>query len=180
LDLSPAGHQPMQDASQELEIIFNGEIYNYIELKKDLRKKGYYFFTESDTEVIPAAYDCWGIECLNKFDGMFALALWDTKKEQLLIARDRFGEKPLFYHADYLFRGKFEQFAFASEMKALWAAGVPRKIQDAQLLGYISLGLVQNVAKPDLTFFEDVYTLQPGHSLTLRLSDFEINIKKLK
>src|SRR5438552_5220806 len=99
IDLSELAAQPLHYLHYT--IIFNGEIYNYTELKEELKKKGYNFSTQSDTEVIPAAYDCWGNDCVNKFDGMFAFALWDEKEEQLLIARDRFGEKPLFYHADY-------------------------------------------------------------------------------
>ena len=154
IDLSEQAAQPLHYLHYT--IIFNGEIYNYIELKEDLQKKGYNFSTQSDTEVIPAAYDCWGIECLNKFDGMFAFALWDEKKEQLLIARDRFGEKPLFYHADYLLRGKFEQFAFASEMKALWAIGIDKNIDGTMMLNYLTLGYVQNPIKKTATFYSNI------------------------
>jgi len=100
IDLGTAAAQPMHYLHYT--IIFNGEIYNYKELKIELQKKGYVFKTVSDTEVIPAAYDCWGIECFNKFDGMFAFALWNEQLQQLILTRDRFGEKPLYYHADYI------------------------------------------------------------------------------
>ena len=119
LDLSPAGHQPMSSADARLSIVFNGEIYNYRELRSELKEIGFSFLTETDTEVILAAYTRWGKSCLEHFNGMFAFAIWDSVDQSLFIARDRFGEKPLFY--SYI-PGKL--FAFASEMKALWAAGV--------------------------------------------------------
>ena len=128
IDLSNAGHQPMhsplstggEGLGVRYTIIHNGEIYNYIELREELQKKGYHFFSQTDTEVIVAAYDCWQDECLDYFDGMFAFAIWDEKEEELFAARDRFGEKPFFYYFD----GK--QLLFASEMKALWAAGIEK------------------------------------------------------
>ena len=151
IDLSDRAAQPMH-YDNRYTITYNGEIYNYPELKKELTSKNYIFKTESDTEVILAAYACWKEDCLSHFDGMFSFGIWDKTEQILFCARDRFGEKPFYFYSED------EVFSFASEMKALWAAGVPRKIQDAQLLGYISLGLVQNVARPDLTFFESVYT----------------------
>ncbi len=170
IDLSNSAAQPMHYGDRYT-IIYNGEIYNYPELKKELTSKNYIFKTESDTEVILAAYAHWKEECLSHFDGMFSFAIWDKADQVLFCARDRFGEKPFYFFAED------DAFLFASEMKALWAAGVPRKIQKAQLLNYIALGLVQNVARPDLTFFEGIYSLQPGHFLKLRLQDFDIQIK---
>jgi asparagine synthase (glutamine-hydrolysing) len=176
IDLSNQAAQPLHFLHYT--IIFNGEIYNYLELKEELQKKGYNFSTQSDTEVIPAAYDCWGIECLNKFDGMFALALWDAKREQMLIARDRFGEKPLFYHADYLFRGKFEQFVFASEMKALWAIGLDKNINGTMMLNYITLGYVQNPIKKTETFYSNILSLPPGHYLNVSPKEGRVQMHK--
>jgi asparagine synthase (glutamine-hydrolysing) len=170
IDLSDSAAQPMH-YNDRYAITYNGEIYNYPELKKELTSKNYLFKTASDTEVILAAYAHWKEECLNHFDGMFSFAIWDKTDQVLFCARDRFGEKPFYFFADD------DGFLFASEMKALWAAGVPRKIQNAQLLNYIALGLVQNVARPDLTFFEDIYSLQPGHFLKLRSVDFDMQIK---
>ena len=167
IDLSDGAAQPMQ-YEDRYTITHNGEIYNYPELKKELASKGYIFKTESDTEVILAAYACWKEECLSRFDGMFSFAIWDKTDQVLFCARDRFGEKPFYFFTEG------DVFLFASEMKALWAAGVPRKIQNAQLLNYITLGLVQNVSKPDLTFFEGIFSLQPGHFLRLRLADFDM------
>ena len=118
IDLSAEAAQPMPYLHYS--IMLNGEIYNYVELKNELEKKGYTFRTQSDTEIIPAAFDAYGIDCLQKMDGMFAFALYTKKNTDLIITRDRFGEKPVYYHAEYLHRGRFEYFVFASEMKALW------------------------------------------------------------
>jgi len=176
IDLSAAAAQPLHYLHYT--IIFNGEIYNYIELKEALAKKGYAFFTQSDTEVIAAAYDCWGIDCLNKFDGMFAFALWDDVAQQMIIARDRFGEKPLYYHADYLQRGKFEQFAFASEMKALWAIGVDKHLNGTMMLNYLTLGYVQNPIKKTATFYSNILSLPQGHYLTIDPVAGSVQMKK--
>jgi asparagine synthase (glutamine-hydrolysing) len=113
LDLSESGQQPMPYLKERYWTVFNGEIYNFLEIKKKLETFGYKFYTQSDTEVVLAAYDKWQEKCLNKFNGMWALAIYDTKKKELFISRDRFGKKPLFYT-------KYNNsFAFASEMKAL-------------------------------------------------------------
>lgn len=116
LDLSPLGHQPMCHPNGRLWITFNGEIYNFKEIRTELEAAGDEFSTESDTEVILAAYHRWGLECLNRFRGMFAFALWDANRETLVLIRDRFGVKPLYY------RLKEGQFSFASEIKGLMAA----------------------------------------------------------
>ncbi len=113
LDLSPAGHQPMELQPQGLVTVFNGELYNFIEVRRDLEQAGYSFRSESDTEVLLAAYAHWGADCLSRFNGMWACAIWDPRKRELFLARDRFGKKPLFYCE---VGGRF---LFASEMKAL-------------------------------------------------------------
>lgn len=112
IDLSPGGHQPMSDCNGLFQIIFNGEIYNYLELKTILKGFGFSFSTASDTEVILKAYQQWGIDCFNYFDGMFALAIWDKEKQQLVLARDHAGIKPLYYYINN------EKLYFASEVKA--------------------------------------------------------------
>jgi asparagine synthase (glutamine-hydrolysing) len=114
LDLSASGKQPMFDNSARYIIVFNGEIYNFIEIKIELEKKGVTFITNTDTEVILAAFRHWGEECQNKFNGMWAFAIWDAVEKKLFLSRDRFGEKPLFYTE--LANGGF---VFASEMKAI-------------------------------------------------------------
>src|SRR5712692_4406025 len=98
IDLSPGGHQPMTDASGQLWITFNGEIYNYQELRRELQARGHYFRTASDTEVILAAYRTWGTDCLSHLNGMFAFGLYDSATRRVFLARDRAGEKPLFYY----------------------------------------------------------------------------------
>ncbi len=112
LDLSIKGHQPMSYLGRYW-IIFNGEIYNYFELKQELLNKGYSFFSNTDTEVILAAYDMWGVDCLNKFNGMWAFIIFDTIEEKLFISRDRFGVKPLYYYLDN------EKIVSCSEIKGI-------------------------------------------------------------
>jgi len=113
IDLSDGGRQPMLAAEGRVAITYNGEIYNYIELRAELEREGAVFRTSSDTEVLLAAYLRWGIDCLPRLNGMFAFALWDGRSSRMFVARDRFGEKPLFLREDA------GVFAFASEIKAL-------------------------------------------------------------
>lgn len=159
LDLSQSGHQPMCNTDRTLWIVFNGEIYNYIELRDELRSKGYDFRSQTDTEVILAAYHCWGEDCLNRFNGMWAFAIWDVNKRELFCARDRFGEKPFYYFCN-------EQiFLFASEIKALLVHPlVPRKPND-QIIYYF---LTENIRDwNEETFFEGILQLPPGHCLRI-------------
>ncbi|HLO37937.1 MAG TPA: asparagine synthase (glutamine-hydrolyzing) [Lacibacter sp.] len=160
IDLSEAGKQPMHFLNRYT-ITYNGELYNYIEIREELKQKGYQFNTQTDTEVILAAYDFWKEECLQQFDGMFAFAIWDKQEQTLFTARDRFGEKPFYYFFDG------EQFVFASEMKALWAAGIEKKIKHSMLLNYIGLGWVKNPADLSQTFYENISSLPQSHYLKL-------------
>lgn len=160
IDLSSAGSQPMH-YSDRYTITYNGEIYNYIELKEDLIKKGYVFASDGDTEVVLAAYACYGAYCLQYFDGMFAFAIWDQQEKIIFCARDRFGEKPFYY----TWLPKEHEFIFASEMKALWSAGVPKKMDNEMLLNYLTLGWVQNPVNKQQTFYEDILSLPPSHYL---------------
>ena len=121
IDRRSCAHQPLH-YGQRYVIIHNGEIYNYIELKQELQKRGYAFATTSDTEVIVAAYDAFGDGCVQHFDGMFAFAIWDFKENCLFAARDRFGEKPFFFFYDE------EQLLFASEMKACGRLAYRKKL----------------------------------------------------
>lgn len=171
IDLSSAAAQPMHYASRYT-IVHNGEIYNYIELKEFLNSKGYSFQTQSDTEVIIAAYDYWKESCLSHFDGMFAFAIWDEKEQQLFAARDHFGEKPFYYFESeaYLF--------FASEMKALWAIGVEKSIDEKMMLNYLTLGYVQNSVDKEQTFFKNIWSLPPAHYFKYRPSNQQLAVKK--
>lgn len=170
IDLSEAAAQPMHYLDRYT-IVYNGEIYNYIELRKELKKAGYHFNSGSDTEVILAAYDFYKEECVQYFDGMFAFAIWDDQEQQLFAARDRFGEKPFYYYAEK------NMFAFASEMKALWAAGIDKTPEHKMILNYITLGYVQNPADKAQTFYKDIYSLPAAHYLRYHAAEGTINIE---
>lgn len=162
IDLRETAAQPMHYLGR-YSIVHNGEIYNYKELRKDLRQNGYSFQTESDTEVILAAYDCYGAECLAYFDGMFAFAIWDEKEKTFFAARDRFGEKPFYYAQD----ASDNSFYFASEIKALWAVGVPRIIDDSMLLNFLSIGLTSHPLHKHKTFYKNIQCIPAGHYLQI-------------
>jgi len=154
IDLS-TGDQPMFNEDKSIAIIFNGEIYNYIELKEELKNLGCKFFTSSDTEVIIRAYETWGTDCQNKLNGMWAFALWDEKKNQLFISRDRIGEKPLHYSTHD------NTFLFGSEIKSILAYGIP-KIPNLELTElYLTLGYIP----APYTFYKNISKLQAGHYL---------------
>lgn len=160
LDLSPAGHQPMPYANGRYWIVFNGEIYNFLELRGELEARGYTFHSESDTEVILAAYDAWGPDCMLRFNGMWAFAIWDSQERQLFMARDRFGVKPIF-----ILDGP-QCIAFASEMKAFLALPwfIPRvnwPVFKAELLDQHSQEGGENC------LWEDVRRLPPGHYVVI-------------
>lgn len=156
IDLSEAAHQPMCNEDETLWIVFNGEVYNFQELSKRLEEKGHRFKSKSDTEVILHAYEEWDVECLSTFRGMFAFAIWDTKKRRLFMARDRLGKKPLVYF------NKNGRFIFASEIKAiLQDPFVERKLNIFALHHYLTY---QYVPSPD-TIFEGIRKLPPAHYL---------------
>jgi asparagine synthase (glutamine-hydrolysing) len=157
IDLSPAGHQPMANEDGSLLLVYNGELYNFGELVPLLEARGHHFHSKTDTEVILHAYEEWGQDCLTRFNGMFAFAIWDQRKRELFLARDRFGIKPLYY-AEHAGR-----FTFASEVKSLLRAGVPRKVSPDALVEYFTF---QNILS-DLTLFDGVRLLPPGHTLTV-------------
>ncbi|MFY7963863.1 MAG: asparagine synthase (glutamine-hydrolyzing) [Chitinophagaceae bacterium] len=174
IDLSADATQPFQYL--HCTVIFNGEIYNYIELKETLKSKGFIFKTASDTEVIAAAYLFWGKDCLHQFDGMFAFALFDSKTNKVFIARDRFGEKPLYYHVSR----ENNDFYFASEMKALWAVGIEKEINNLQLLNYLTLGLTSNPTNKSETFYSNIKALEAGHYITITIYELRITNWKYK
>lgn len=171
IDLSAAAAQPMHFGGRYT-IVYNGELYNYIELKKDLQDKGYSFRSQSDTEVVLAAYAAWGRECLQQFDGAFAFVIWDEQEGVLFAARDRFGEKPFFYHYDE------EQLAFASEQKALWATGIPKDVNKSLLYNFLTIGYTINPADPSETFYRNIRKLPAASCLTYSLSKNELVVEK--
>jgi asparagine synthase (glutamine-hydrolysing) len=159
-DLSVQANQPFTYLNRYV-IVHNGEIYNYPELKKNLSAKGYKFQSNGDAEIIAALYHHYRENCLQYFDGMFAFAIWDKETETLFCARDRFGEKPIYYFLDET----ENTFYFASEMKGLWAAGIERKIKPQLFLHYLTLGITQHPHLPELSFYENIYQLPPASFL---------------
>ena len=160
IDLSPHGHQPLFNEDGTVCVIFNGEIYNYLELIPQLKAQGHTFRSRCDTEVIVHAWEEWGADCVQHFQGMYAFAIWDEPKQTLFLARDRFGEKPLYY--TLLDDG---QFLFASELKALLAhPSVRRDLEPQSVADYFAYGYV-----PDpRTIYRNIAKLPPAHSLTVR------------
>lgn len=160
IDLSAAGNQPLISQDGRYTLVYNGELYNYRELKLELQRAQhgsgqlpYFFKTNTDTEVILAAYLRWGIECLQRFNGMFAFAIWDTQEERLLVVRDRLGVKPLYYHF------KNNVLSFASEIRSLMRSGLTaKKASAASLAEYVQYATVH---APN-TILEDVFILMPG------------------
>jgi asparagine synthase (glutamine-hydrolysing) len=171
IDLGPEASQPFHYMDR-YHIVYNGEIYNYIELKKQLSEKGFPFNTASDTEVIVAAFAAFGKKCVHEFDGAFAFAIWDDKTNELFAARDRFGEKPFFYYYDG------EQLAFASEMKALWKIGIEKEVNRTMLYNFLSIDYTTNPGDPSETFFNNIYKLPAASSLHYSLNSMELQIEK--
>jgi asparagine synthase (glutamine-hydrolysing) len=173
-----SGHQPIANDDETCWIVFNGEIYNFLDLRKELQAKGYRFKTQSDTEVILRAYEEWGDDCLNRLRGMFALGIYDSRSakngsvdgfretSRLLLARDRVGKKPLFYYRDDA------RIIFASEIKAILAdPSVKPRVRRDVLPLYLSYGYVP---APN-TFFENIYELGPGHKLVVQNGEVDID-----
>jgi asparagine synthase (glutamine-hydrolysing) len=164
IDLSKAGRQPMSNDDGMVQIVYNGEMYNFKEVRKTLEGCSHSFSTETDTEVILKAYLEWGINCLNRFVGMFAFALWDKRSRLLFLARDRLGIKPLYYHFD---RGRF---LFASELKAMMAFKVFQRNIDPNS---IPLFLHYQYIPAPRTIFKNTYKLLPGYCLVYDGQDLE-------
>ena len=160
LDLSPAGAQPMTVCAGRYHITYNGEVYNFLELRRELEAKGHRFFSTSDTEVVGVAYAEWGAGCLDHFNGMWAFAIWDSQDRELFLARDRFGVKPLFYFATD------QRFAFASEIKGLLALhDCPRK-ENLPLVRDFLTGYPP-IERGAETVFAGILRLEPGHRMVV-------------
>ena len=178
IDLSPLGHQPMFSneavkndkiiSSNRYVMIFNGEVYNYIELREELKKIGYNFISNTDTEVVLNSYIEWGESCLNKFNGMWAIAIYDKELKELFCARDRFGIKPFYYYADE------EQFIFASEIPPILT--VLKKKPTANNQAIFDFLVFNRTDQTEQTFFNEIKKLQHGH--TIRIQNSQIKIQK--
>ena len=158
------GAQPMTSNDGDLVITYNGEIYNYLELKDELEKLGHAFRSNSDTEVILEAYLEWDIDCLEKLNGMWAFAIWDKSRKRLFAARDRIGEKPLHYST------YDNTFLFASEIKSIIEYGVPKEIDGEVMDLYLTLGYVP----APYSFYKNIHKLMPGHYAIVENGDFKI------
>lgn len=153
------GSQPIWNESKSRCGVYNGEVYNFRELRGKLEAKGYQFRSRSDTEVVMKAYDAWGADALRRFNGMFALAIWDKQEERLFLARDRVGEKPLYYFRDS------QRFIFSSEIKAILTnPAVPRSLNPKGLVNFFAAG---HSVGPD-TIYQSIYKLLPGHWLCIK------------
>jgi asparagine synthase (glutamine-hydrolysing) len=169
LDLSPLGHQPMISQNQRYLISFNGEIYNYIEVRQELVELGHHFISQSDTEVLLTAFVQWGSGCLDRLRGMFAFAIWDREQQNLFLARDRMGEKPLYYHYDGA------NLYFASELKALVRLVPVQPKLDPRA---IDLFLHYQYIPEPQTPLESIYKLPAAHFLTLNLAMWQSQIQR--
>jgi asparagine synthase (glutamine-hydrolysing) len=173
IDLSSAGHQPLLSSDGRYCIVYNGELYNFRQLRFELQRivqgsghQAYAFATNSDTEVILAAYMRWGSDCIKYFNGMFAFAIWDKEKKELFIARDRLGIKPLYYYT------RKELFLFASEIRALLSTNlIPRKVDKAALCDYLRY---QTVHAPR-TIIQGIGMLMPGHTVQISAGKIEVS-----
>src|SRR5947209_201286 len=154
IDLA-GGHQPISNEDQSILVVFNGEIYNYRELRKELEERGHHFATSSDTETIVHAYEEYGDDCVKHLKGMFTFAVWDRNRHRLLAARDRFGKKPLNYYWDG------QRLIFGSEIKSILEAGIPREVNPLALDEYLAYRCVPT---PN-TLFKDVMKVPPAHIL---------------
>ena len=165
IDLTQNGKQPMSYLNDRYWITFNGEIFNFLELKKELKFFGYKFYNNTDTEVILASYDKWGENCFNKFNGMWAIGIWDNKEKKFCLSRDRFGEKPLYY------RVKNNRLSFASELKSF------KYLNDFDLseLDYKILDNFQNLENNFTNFIKTANTLEPGSNLIVKNNKIFLN-----
>lgn len=168
IDLSDKAHQPMKNEDGSLWIVHNGEIYNYRQLREELIPLGHCFISHSDTEVIIHAYEQWGLDCLHKFRGMFAFGIWDNNNRKLILATDRFGMKPVYYHHTI---GKV--FIFASEVRAILCTGlIQKQVDTSGIDSFLAYGAVQ----APLTIIHKVYSLLPAHYLTYSLDSDKIEV----
>lgn len=165
IDLTAAGHQPMCNEDKTIWLTYNGEIYNYSELASELKARGHVFKSRTDSEVIIHGYEEWGEDCLNKFNGMWAFALWDTRKKQLFCARDRFGIKPFYYFLDE------NRFIFASEIKTILTdKKIPCGPNDRVIFDYLAYENNDYIDHTEETFFDGIKRLVPAHRMVVDIN----------
>ena len=168
IDLTDAANQPMKSQNRNTWITYNGEIYNYIELRQDLQGKGYVFLSSSDTEVILHAYEQWGIDCLGRLEGMFSFSIWDQKNKRLFCARDRLGIKPFYYFFDK------NTFIFGSEIKQFFNFSFINRAPNHPLVyDYLMHGFTDH---SDQTMYKNIRQLEPGHYLILNLGNPKVDL----
>lgn len=159
IDLSAAGNQPFH--FQELSLVFNGEIYNYLEIRSELQQQGYHFMSQSDSEVLLKAFHCWGESCLSKFNGMWAFAIYNSKSKEMFLSRDRYGVKPLYFYSDN------QQFFFASELKAVHKLLGPSHPLNTEVLANIARGGFEWHSGRS-TWLKNVFILPAGSNLRIK------------
>lgn len=162
LDLSSAGKQPMSNEDESVWIIYNGEVYNFLGLRKELEERGHKFKSNTDTEVVLHAYEEWGYDCIESFNGMWAFAVYDKNRDTLFLSRDRFGIKPLYYYCDG------NKFIFSSEPKGILQHGINRIPNDKVIYEFLVFGLSDHSRE---TFFKDIYRVMPGENLIYDFSE---------
>lgn len=167
IDLHEASHQPFWSEDKRYCIVFNGEIYNYIEIRREIENR-FHWRTKGDTEVLLNSFILWGTDCLQKLKGMFSFAIWDTEKKELFAARDRFGVKPFHYYLD----AKSETIIFASEIKSLFASGLVQK--NHSLEAWSNYLTFAQYASPSTTFYDSIYQLPASHFLIFKNGNIHI------
>ena len=168
IDLSPAGHQPMRDESGRYALVYNGEIYNYRELRAELESLGHRFASHTDTEVVLEAFREWGERCVERFNGMWAFALWDSETRELFCSRDRFGIKPFYYRLD-----GGSRFTFGSELKVFGGGPSPGLRPNLSVVrDFIEFGAIDHVSE---TFFDGILKLPAAHSATVRRGEVRLS-----
>jgi asparagine synthase (glutamine-hydrolysing) len=165
IDLRKIADMPLIDTDGRYVIVYNGEIFNYVELRNELLDKGYKFNTNSDTEVILNSYKEYGEECLDKFNGMWSFAIWDKNEKTLFCARDRYGIKPFYYYKNS------EKFIFGSEIKQILSCGVNKEPNDEVIYDYLIFNFIDHTEQ---TFFKDIFKLPAGHKITVKGNDFTL------
>ena len=172
IDLDKRSNQPFK--TENFVLVFNGEIYNYVEIKKFLQEKKYKFKTKSDTEVLLKSYEHWGEKCVEYFDGMWSFCIFDYKKKKIFLSRDNFGEKPIYYYFDG------NNLIFGSEIKYLneiLSKKIPKKINYNKVYDYLAKGY-KSLFKDNETFYKGIKQLEQGHNLSLNLKTFKLNKKR--